>query len=669
MLATLAVACGLSVGAADLPKPVMDWDFSRKLEDYRPTNYGDRLAIAIVERDGARVLSIRNEKPPLPKGREPDTSFALESGTFDVTAGAEFAVRVKARGTVRMQVPTPPPCVRWLDAGGKPLTTVDAEGRTVPLAYDFRFETGSDRWQETLVRSVVPTEAKRAKLLLRCDQPNIISGKWLEVAGISYYERKDGCGWDFGDLEAPEVARVTPSPCADLKAAVTFRVTDRSALDRASFRCLLDGVDVTAQVVWNGNSFSYRPPAPWAWHSFHEFLISLADEKGNRFDESRFVFFGEPCRGHAKGAVRDDGMLLVDGRPFFPISIASVRECPLNGHDVAKGVADLKAAGFNLGHSYSVARDPAFLRAAAKYGFKLWTGAVDAPKLDTWFVEKGRHDPTHLAWYLGDDTWDNTTPEQLRDRHEAVTAIDGMRLTCQADPIRSDWAKDHYQDYVNYTDVFMPEIYPLHGDEKDAACVAQTIRDMDRAFADIAKYGDGRPRAVWPIIQHFKGWGWRKFPTADQLNAMSFAALIHGGKGITWYTYGGYCNESKKQFNYGVTSSAEVWGALTNVSRRISSVAPVLLEGPCAQPPVPEVVGGPKADALGQPSVTCLAKRHDGALWLFAVNATDKDVTARLTPGAWGRGEVLWENRTVEIKDGGFTDGFRPYAVHVYRID
>ena len=629
MLATLAVACGLSVGAAGLPKPVMDWGFSRQLDDYRPTNYGDQLAIAIVERDGARVLSIRNEKPPLPNGREPDTSFGLETDAFDVTAGAEFAVHVKARGTVRMQVPTPPPCVRWLGADGNPLTTVDAEGKTVPLAYDFCFETGSDRWQETLVRGVVPAEAKRAKLMLRCDQPNIVSGKWLEVAGVSYYERKEGFGWDFGDLEAPEVVRVTPSPCADLKAAVTFKAADRSALDKASFRCLLDGADVTAQVVWNGNSFSYRPPAPWAWHSFHEFVISLADAKGNRFEESRFVFFGEPCRGHAKGALRDDGMLLVDGKPFFPISIASVRECPLNGHDVAKGVADLKAAGFNVLGTYMV-RDQEkagdyerFIRACDELGVKVWpepavrTGANRDRKLFETVLEGRRH-PSTLAWCIGDDTAMHRTPGELKRDRLMVEAIDDRALTEQSDICHT---AGRFGPYAFHTDVFKLENYPVRAATPQPDEMPAVVRDIELAYRDLKTF-NVPPRCIVSILQAFSGWtAWHRFPTYEEVRAQTFLSIAARARGVSYYTYW-------SPNGNGAAGSAEQFETLSRVTREVERLLPHLTSRDAAVQPKMEIVAGPAKDAFAHASVTFLLKESG---LLVAGSTAVEPVTARFT--------------------------------------
>lgn len=116
-----------------------------------------------------------------------------------------------------------------------------------------------------------------------------------------------------------------------------------------------------------------------------------------------------------------------------------------------------------------------------------------------------------------------------------------------------------------------------------------------------------------------------------------------------------------------MTSSEETWRNTTNLTRRLSSLLPVLTERAPAQPPVPNVIAGPKRDVFGNPSVTTLLKTKDGVSYLFAVNASDAPVKAVLSPSASGTVKVMWENRTLATDGtGGFTDDFEPLAVHIY---
>ena len=213
----------------------------------------------------------------------------------------------------------------------------------------------------------------------------------------------------------------------------------------------------------------------------------------------------------------------------------------------------------------------------------------------------------------------------------------------------------------------MPEIYPIDG-TRDERFVAEVCRDMDRCRADIRTYGDGqRPRGVWPILQCFHGKGWLRYPTAQEMYAMSFAALIHGANGITWFMYGGEIGEGH---NYsGMFRTPEDWAAMTNITHRIATLAPVLLERTPSQPPVPEIVSGATTDPLGQPSVTMLLKRSGSSVFVMAVNAAAESVRARFRLGLRvAKGRVFWERREVSLVNGMFEDDFDAFGVHVYRF-
>ncbi|MCI0459364.1 MAG: hypothetical protein L0Z62_20635 [Gemmataceae bacterium] len=69
--------------------------------------------------------------------------------------------------------------------------------------------------------------------------------------------------------------------------------------------------------------------------------------------------------------------------------------------------------------------------------------------------------------------------------------------------------------------------------------------------------------------------------------------------------------------------------------------------------------------------VEALVKRHGGAVYVLAVGMRDGTATATFTlsglPGQ-AKAEVLDEGRTLDVRDGVFRDTFRPWDVHLYRI-
>jgi hypothetical protein len=283
-----------------------------------------------------------------------------------------------------------------------------------------------------------------------------------------------------------------------------------------------------------------------------------------------------------------------------------------------------------------------------------------------------------VTWYIGDDTSQHLTPQDLADRDDNIRAVDPVRPTCQADAMRSDADVDNYENYAEFTDGFLAEIYPVHSANpaKDRHCVAATIRDMKRTMRDNAKNGGGRRHFAWPTIQYFKGWGWGRFPMRDELFGMSFAAIVHGAHGINWYTYGGSDgpvvdgkDSRGRRYNYGVCWNAETWGNITNLASRIARLRPALEAPVGPQPSAPVLLDGPQKDACGHCAVSQLLKSADGFSYLICVNSADARVKARFSPGLRGEAEVLWENRRVKPDaDGSFIDDFEPLGVHVYRF-
>ena len=466
------------------------------------------------------------------------------------------------------------------------------------------------------------------------------------------------------DREArpPRVRRISDSPTRNANEPLRIAIVDTPEVVVLwkTLTVTVDGAERTTAVRRTGNVVSVAAPAGGWGEGLHIAEVCVSDFHGNKAVSKKMFYIGD-APTTSKISLRDDGMTLIDGKPFFPIGLYAVCKRDFNGNSFDNAFKGLKEAGFNLGHTYGNAYDPEFLAAAVKYDIKLWV-AARFPEEN--LINTGRHNPSIIAWYLGDDTDAHISPELETDYDEAVKAVDPTRITVQADPIGSG-PKTRYSDYVTATDGFLPEIYPVRnkdGDVSDKTCVADVIRDMALFHSDVKQYGKGRPRTCWAIIQYFKGWsGWQHFPTREQLFAMSFAAVIHGAHGLTWYTYGGFKD------NEGITSTPERWKNICDLAGRLSALEPVLVERTPKQPPVPEVLSGPKTDCHGRPSVSCLLKRHDGISYLLAVNAVAEPVSAKLTvPGA-ETVEVLYENRTCICGGNAIADDFAPFAVHIYK--
>ena len=313
---------------------------------------------------------------------------------------------------------------------------------------------------------------------------------------------------------------------------------------------------------------------------------------------------------------------------------------------------------------------------ARKYGFKLWFEGRDPFKRQ--LLNKHIKNPDIIAWYLGDDTSDYTYPARFIDLYDASHAVDGSRLTCQADGTGPHKKVSQYRDFVLGSDIFMPEIYPCQRqtDTDRDKSVAQIIQEMETCRYDIAVSGTQRPRALWPIIQYFfftvgndPKRGWLRFPDKNEVRAMSYAAIIHGGHGLICYFYGRQPFNGEKVGAFGITSTPERWQIMSDLTKEFQQLSDVLVSRtPENQPETPQVISGPLQDYYGRPSITCLLKKHNGKNYLLAVNATRKEVTVRFRLPEMKQGKVLFENRSVAAQKGILTDKFKPFDVHVYEF-
>ncbi len=558
------------------------------------------------------------------------------------------------------------------DSWGSAVTWHDAKGEKVSKRpFDVAFRKGG--FVRFRFSGEVPQKAASATVEIGVDGPNLPPGEKVIVRKAMFTTVPRGSAIPpqiVYDVTQPFIYSRFSAPSTDPNLEVKYEIVDDGEIDWESVTVSNATTRTTMPFARSGNMMTLKPEKPWT-NGIHSLVISVKDKAGNATISHKAFLIGERPKT-AVMSLRDDGVTLVGGKPFFPIGIYSVSPQEFNGFDLDRAVADLKRAGFNLLHSYSHGRKDDFLNAVAKHGLLCWTYAFKAAQGDKWLVEKSQTGSPVLAWYTGDDTSMYMSPAELLDRDEAVHMLDGTRLSCQADVTGGDRMKSRYQPYVTFSDVFLPELYHVYSEQPkyDARCVALVIRDMEKAKGDIAKHGGGKPRALWPILQFFHGGRfWKRFPTVDELYGMSFAALIHGGNGITWFHYAGKIDREHGRKYSGAFRTPEDWTAMTNLTTRISSLSPVLLERTPPQPATPEILDGEKTDKCGRPAVSVLVKNHDGAAYVLAVNASSKKVRARIFASVPdGTGTVLWESRGIAVANGSFEDEFKGFGVHVYRL-
>jgi hypothetical protein len=292
---------------------------------------------------------------------------------------------------------------------------------------------------------------------------------------------------------------------------------------------------------------------------------------------------------------------------------------------------------------------------------------------------KHADDPTIIGWMHGDEP-DNAQPIRggkgygppIRPRE----IVDDYMKIRQADPTRpvmlnlgqgvawDGWygrgvRKNHPEDYPEYIkgcDIVSFDIYPAcHDNPQIAGKLWYVARGVER----LARWTEGR-KVVWNCIECTRIHNPTTKATPHQVRCEVWMSIIHGSMGLIYFVH-----EWEPRFNESaLLSDPEMLTAVTAINRQITKLAPVLnsptLEGQAS------VVSQNKTAP-----VSLMAKKHGGAMYLFAVEMRGGETTATFTvqslkgPRAV---EVLGESRTFVSKDGVFTDQFSAWDAHLYRV-
>lgn len=495
--------------------------------------------------------------------------------------------------------------------------------------------------------------------------------------------------------KAPVVKRISKSPSADPTQPLVFAVTHEFPVNWQTLNAIIDGKDITAALKGAqpsedtyGMTFTYAPAEPFAMKTVYKAVITVKDIYGNATTKSLYFFFDEPLD---KGVIslRDDGQMLLDGKPFFPIAAPYVIPLPVNNYNLDNAFTWLKEAGFNTVYSARNKTFAEYMDKVASYGLKMYVmpGSINGANdknLDVMLsniAREYRH-PAVLAWYVGDDTLDHNTPEDMRMKYEAIKSVDPYHPTVQADPVDAVHpfapvaaADDtsRYRPVVNFTDSFRPELYPVRDfSEKNAReCVPLVIDDMKTIARDIRDLATA-PKNTWGVVQYFEGWcetfekaTWKRFPTWQELRAMTWGSIILGARGIQWYSY----RYETKRFIHGFMYKQETRDNIRRMSKEIALLVEVITQREETPAPAVTILDGPAKDALQNDAISVTVRKHDGFTYIFALNSAYAPVQARIEAPGLAQGIVLYEkDRKVTVENGAVTDKFLPYEVHIYKL-
>ncbi|NMA42732.1 MAG: hypothetical protein GX946_05055 [Oligosphaeraceae bacterium] len=438
--------------------------------------------------------------------------------------------------------------------------------------------------------------------------------------------------------------------------------------DQAS-SALLTLADKDGQEIWSRRYSSYSKdlsfcvPAP-AMGDISVLALTTFDQAMNVLTTVRKELHSYKPN-NIEVTFRDDGVTLLNGKPFFMIS----HWWDTRRGDSAYDMDFLKEAGFNsvLLINRTPERFPE-LDLAQKHGMlgivELWhdftqgTPEEQAALKKKWsdLIRKYQNHPA-LFCYFGQDEpmWGGQQLEIMKDAYKVAR---------DADPYHPLWLNEApcgevpgLHEYAAGTcDTYGVDIYPIgapHGslveDRTMTAVGKHTDRCMDAVEAN---------RPVWMILQAF-AWAHIRantqmlpadqvegivYPTYEENRFMAYNAIVHGATGIH-YHYIGYSPYTPDYF----------WKSLRQVTLELQYMSPIFTSRTVYFP----------AMKCADRRIRFLTKRHEGRNYYLITNESPETVKAEFTSCPESHLNILLESDGIDVADGSFTMDIPAYGVKI----
>lgn len=451
-------------------------------------------------------------------------------------------------------------------------------------------------------------------------------------------------------------------------------VTSRSQL---VLRCSIRGKDESenteALSTWQSD-----PPLPENAVTYHikpkqavskgDYVVAATLLRGDQILASATQDWHVISRNETSISLNSQGFPVVNGKPFFPIGLFDCSD-----YD------EIARAGFNLTQNYDVGhvregslpdnnRMKHMLDQSAAAGMKhlfLVSHGEGCRLLNDEYIRRlrmFRDHPGVLCWYeeegvaRGDvkvdfirdlyQTVKHVAPDHplvIGDSCDAIT-----RVTDRSNFFPADWM-----------DIGIWWWYPIpikaggrpgayEGEEE----TTRPLELVPPTFLTLAKTA----KPIWVALQSYKKPGKDgRFPTPAEYRAQAYIAIIHGAKGLIYYTG---ASDDGVQHN----KVDGHWEDLKKLITELREMSPVFMS-----PDAKANVSVAPSDALitwrlkdcGDHYILLVANRaHSPVNAVFSLPWIHQDENA----------SVHGEDRTVPVHNGKFADAFSGYGVHIYEL-
>lgn len=254
--------------------------------------------------------------------------------------------------------------------------------------------------------------------------------------------------------------------------------------------------------------------------------------------------------------------------------------------------------------------------------------------------------PPDLAFYVNDEPGIRSFPiNKANDLNRLIKDSFPGSATCMA-VVRPQVCRD----YLNASDFFMLDQYPIPN-----MPMTWLSDSMDQARKDV---GSNRLASVIQAFggENWKNAGWPRMPTWEEMDCLSFLSIVHGSRGIFFFTFDQIGKTEKGRERLG------------RVVGRLNRLYPWLKEENLDYKLQVKMVSDHRVDPKGRPAIHCCLKKKGDKLLLIAVNAIRTYVEAVIQVGDLGVEEFkeVFRGVSYPVVQGGLRAKFKPFETKAF---
>jgi len=220
---------------------------------------------------------------------------------------------------------------------------------------------------------------------------------------------------------------------------------------------------------------------------------------------------------------------------------------------------------------------------------------------------------------------------------------------------------NHPEDYPQYLkgcDIASFDIYPATHDKPEIAGKLEYVPKGVKRLIDWTK-GE---KPVWTCIETTHIGNPKTKPTPQQVRSEVWMAIIAGSRGIVYFAH-----EFQPKFvEAGLLADPDMAAGVKALNAEVTSLASVI-NSPAVKRPATVETTDKTTD-----KIALMTRQQGNRTYVFAVSMgpTPTHATFTLPDSALshGKAETIGEHRTVPVTDGKWSDAFKGYEVHLYRL-